>query len=461
MLAQGEAPAANSTARVVSESIAYTAIDAAQNVLALLVIPASLFWLTPADMGVVTLALVGTQIAMTVVTLGLDFGVIRFFFVWPEEERQSRAIGALYLALAVAVAMTVAASLGAAVWRPVQSVAAVASIAAGAGLGIRAIPLAVFRVTSRITVYAWLVIASSALQAVLQIAVLVMGGGVSAFLVSSAIASWAGAVWGALVLNGRRPTAGRWPDRATFSLASWSLGGALANRAAASLDRLALSVWSTSDALGVYGTAWRWSLPLRMISGGTKLAIAPALSRAGDASEGDAAASLGPFVTLLSLLSVLLLGTSSLMVLTPWRTVVVQFQQLLTLLLAAQLISCLTLIGQVLLYYLGKSAQSTTLAVISAVTGSAALLWLVPRYGTTGAAVAQFLASVVTLCALGFLVGRAQWKSMRTDRPLVVLVVVFIAPWIAGAHGTAAVSAVGAIVLARWAWSDWRGGRRN
>jgi O-antigen/teichoic acid export membrane protein len=447
--------------RVISESLAYTAIDAAQNLLALFVVPASLFWLTPSDMGVVTLALVGTQVTMTLVTLGLDFGVLRFFFVWPEHERRARVTGALYLVSAVALALTVAAVLAAAASPSATSLAVAAAVAAGTGLGLRSIPLAVFRVTSRLSLYAWIVVASSALQAVLQLGSLAMGGGVLGFLASAAVASWAGALWSGVALLGRRPAAGRWPDGPTSRLAGWSLSGALANRATASLDRLALSFWSTVDALGVYGTAWRWSLPLRMISGGTKLAIAPALSRSGTTPTAEATASLGAFMTLLALLAVMLLGTSSILLLTPWRTVIDDFQRLLTLLLAAQLISCLILIGQVLLYYLGSSARSTSLAFVSAVTGIAGLAWLVPRYGTTGAAVAQLASSLVTLFVFGRFAGRAQWAAMRADRPLIVLAGVLLTPWLAGPRLTAATSAAGAALLARWAWRDWRAGRRR
>lgn len=449
--------AAESSKRVLSESLAYTAIDAAQNLLALLVVPASLFWLSPADMGVVTLALVGTQIAMTVVTLGLDFGVIRFFLVWAEDDRQARAIGALWLVIGAAVAVTIAALLIARVWLPADTGVIVAAVTAGAALGVRAIPLAVFRVTSRLGIYAWVVVIGSAMQAVLQIALLAGGFRVTGFLAAAAIASWIGAGWATLLLLGRGSWVGRWPDRATATLAGWSMGGALANRAASSVDRLALSWWSTVDALGVYGAASRWALPLRMVSGGTKLAIAPALSRAERSAEAhDASRSIAVFITLLALLSVALLGSSSLLVWTPWRSVTADFQRLLTLLLGAQLIGCLTLIAQVLLYYVGSSGQSTTLALVSAVSGIIALLWLVPHYGTTGAATAQLLSSLLTLLAFAWLAGDRHWAAMRADGPLLVLAAVLLVPWLGGPLATTAASLAGAALLSRGAWREWR-----
>ena len=455
--AEASAASDTSTRRVMSESVAYTAIDAAQNLLALMVVPASLFWLTPADMGVVTLAMVGTLLAMTVTTLGFDFGVVRFYFEWPAAERRDRAAAGLLIVSVASLLLTLVVGLAGKLWWPGSAAVIVASVAAGTGLGVRAIPLAVFRVTSRLGLYAWMVISSSAIQAVLQIALLAAGLGVRGFLVSAAVAAWLSAVASAAAMLGRHPVALRWPDSATIRLAGWSLSGGLANRAASSVDRLVLSVWATTDALGVYGTASRWALPLRMVSGGTKLAIAPALSRAGSQSDpGAATAAIGTFVTLLSLLSVLLLGCSSLMLLTPWRPVVEDFQRVLTLLLAAQLISCLTLIGQVLLYYTGGSGQSTSLAVVSAVTGMAALLALVPRYGTTGAAIAQFVSSAVTLAVFGRIVGRTQWRAMRADAPLAVLAAALVVPWVAGPLVTAALSLVAAGLLAHRAWDNWK-----
>lgn len=448
-----------STRRVVSESVAYTAIDAAQNLLALLVVPASLFWLTPADMGAVTLALIVTQVAMTIATLGFDFGVVRFYFEWPAEERRARATAGLLIVSVAAVLLTLATPLLGRAWWPSQSSLVFAAVAAGTALGVRAIPLAVFRVTSRLGIYAWVVISCSALQAALQIGFLAAGFGVGGFLAAAALAAWFSALWSVVAMVGRGPLTVHWPDAPTLRLAGWSLSGGVANRAATSVDRLALSVWSTADALGVYGTASRWALPLRMVSGGTKLAIAPALSRAGRQSDtGAATAAIGTFVTLLSLLSVLLLGCSSLMLLTPWRPVVGQFQRVLTLLLAAQLISCLTLIGQVLLYYTGSSARSTGLAAVSAFTGSAALLLLVPRYGTTGAAIAQFVSSLITLVLFWQFVGRTQWKAMQADVPLLILAAALAVPWFTGPLATAGASVATAAFLARRAWYEWREG---
>lgn len=446
-----------SAGQVISESFAYTAIDAVQNLFAVLVVPASLFWLTPTDMGVVTLAWVITQFAVTLAALGMDFGVVRFFLAWPADEREPRAVGALVVVTCAALLMTCVAAVASLAFMPSATGVIVTAVAAGAGLAVRAIPLAVFRVTSAMRPYAWIVVTGSAIQSVLQIALLVAGRGVIGFLSAITIASWVGAVWAALVLVRGGVRVWRWPDAAIIKLGGWSLAGGLANRSAANVDRLAVGVWSTVDALGVYGTATRWALPLRMISGGTKLAIAPALSRAEHTSTSAATTrSIAGFVTLLALLSVLLLGMSSVLLLTPWRGLIGDFQRLLALLLAAQLIGCLALIGQVLLYYRGLSGKSATLAVVSAATAVAGLLCLVPRYGVTGAAIAQLVSSAATLIVFGCFAGRTHWVALRADGPLAVLAAALVAPWLVGPGVTTFASIAAAAVLSRWAWRDWR-----
>jgi O-antigen/teichoic acid export membrane protein len=446
-------------ARVISESLAYTAIDAAQNVLALAVVPASLFWLTPADMGVVTLALVVTQFAMTGAAVGLDFSVVRFFLQWPADDRSRRAVGVLLVVTCAAILMTGGTLIVNQAFGLVETVPLAAAVAAGAGLAVRSIPLAVFRVTSDLRRYGSTVIAASALQATLQIAALLLGYHVNGFLVAAAIASWLPTIWAAWHL-GHHSQGVIWPDMATWRLAGWSLAGGLANRSTANVDRLALWLWTTVDAIGVYGTASRWSLPLRMVSGGTKLAIAPALSRAeddGEASATAAADAVSTFVSLLALLSVLLLASSALMVLTPWRDVLPQFQRLLALLLAAQLLSCLTLIAQVLLYYADQSARSATVAFVSAITVVAGLFWLVPSYGATGAATAQCGASLVTLAAFRVLAGRAERAAINAIRPLLLLSAALASPWLLGPIATGVFATAVAAVLARSAWGAWRG----
>ncbi len=442
--------------RLASESLAYTVIDAAQNLLSLLVVPAALSWLSPAEMGAVTLALVGTHMVITIAVLGLDFAIVRFYLAWPMHRRRAHVAGILLLVTGSALILTAAAVASSLyIARPAADLV-VAAVATGAGLAVRAVPLAVFRVTSDLRPYAVVAIGGSAAQAVFQIAMLAAGWGAVGFVAGGAVAAWLGALGAVLWLRPALRQAS-WPDVDARQLALWSLVGGMFNRAVASLDRIAVLVWSTIDMLGVYGTAARWSLPVRMVSGGAKLALAPALSREEHAGRlPDASAPLVAFVTLLAWMAVVLQLLSWCLVLTAWEPLAGEFQRLLSLLLAAQILGCISLIGQVLLYYAGRSTRSAGLAGLSAGLTVVGLVTLVPRFGARGAALAELCATAASLGVLVWAARGVRWGSPRLLRPLAVVTGTCAAPWFLEPAGTALVSLTGCLVLGRWVWSEAR-----
>jgi O-antigen/teichoic acid export membrane protein len=444
--------------RLVSESVAYASIDVAQNVLALVVLPVSLFWLTTDDMGTVTLAVLGSQVVLTVASLGLDFAVIRFFLQWPESERPARLSGVFVITALWSIALTVAA--GALWWqsRGDASAAALASVAAGTGLAVRAIPMAYFRVTSRLVPYGIVAVGGSAVQAALQIGLLQADRGHVGFLAGAALAAWVSATAACAMAWRMIGASPRTPDRSTMRMAALNLGSGVFNRLLAGADRLTVLAWTNVDTLGVYGTAARWTLPLRTISGGTKLALAPALSR-GEASrslDATASASVTFFVTTMALVSALLQLSSWFLLLTPWRPVLADLQRLLGLLLIAQICAALALMGQTALYYADRAWRSTATAMLTAVVTIGALVWLVPRHGATGAAIAQLLASLVSLGVMARLARDVAWTSPRVWGAVALAAIGSAVPWAAGAIVSVAVTAAAAVVLAWWSWHDLR-----
>jgi O-antigen/teichoic acid export membrane protein len=444
--------------RLLAESVAYIAIDAAQNLLALLVLPASLWWLTPGDMGTVTLTIIGTQIAMAVVSVGLDFAVVRYYLTWPEVDRPGQIAGVLAIvASGAAIVITGAALLASAF--DAYALLVLASVTAGAGLAIRAIPLAVFRVTSGLADYATIVISGSVLQAILQVGLLAMDAGLKGFLVGTSVAAWLSAAMALVFLiRAGKVAAVQRLGGATLRLGAWAFASTLLTRVVASADRFAVGWWGSMDALGVYGTAARWSMPLRMVSGGTKMAIAPALSRAESAvgSLDSASAIIAALMTILALLTGILQLSALSLLLTPWWSRIDEFQRLLSVLLAAQLGGCLTLIGQLVLYYGGRSGYSAGLSALSAAVTFGGLAWLVPRFGAVGAALSQLAASMVQLLALGLVSSRRGWLSSRSLRALAVSAAGLAGPWLLPLWGSAMVTVVGTGLLARWAWDDLR-----
>jgi hypothetical protein len=203
------------------------------------------------------------------------------------------------------------------------------------------------------------------------------------------------------------------------------------------------------------------SIPLRMVSGATNLALAPALSREeGRGRIADVSATIvAPFVTLLALLGALLQLFSWSFWLTPWRHVLGDFQPLLSVLVLSQLLASVVVVGQLLLYYMDRPIQAGALAATNAVMTIAGLAWLVPRYGANGAALAQLLASMSALGAITAVTHTLRWVGPRVVPVLVVSAVVTAAVWIATPAVSAIVTVTGTAILTRWAWRDLDHGR--
>jgi O-antigen/teichoic acid export membrane protein len=454
-----EAPPAR---RLASEAVVYTTIDATQSFLALLVVPASLFWLSPADMGTITLATLGSQVVTTLAVLGLDFALIRFYYTWAPETRQANVRGILRVVTTWSVLLTIVA-VGVLALMSGHGNAGIwfAAISAGTGLAVRQIPMSVFRVSSALWWYAALAAGGSLAQAALQIALLATGAGATGFLAGASVAAWATAVTGVIVVARRSDTesVSAAPNSAVLRLAAWNLLSGLANRALSGADRLAVYWWSSIDALGIYGTAARWSLPLRMFSGGTKLALAPALSRGeSDGNVTVTATAVSPFVTLLALLAAGIQVSSWSLLLTPWRSLIGDFQRLLAILVVAQLLGCLALIGQTFLYYLDRSAASSALSVLTTLLTFVGLLTVVPKYGAVGAAAVQLVTNAAVFVVLLLTKGGALWLSRRMVTTLVALGSICVVASLGVPILSAALSIAVTSGLAFWSWRDFRNG---
>jgi O-antigen/teichoic acid export membrane protein len=443
--------------------MAYAFVEAGQSALALLVVPASLFWLTPADMGAVTLAQLGSLLTLTIGACGLDFAIIRSYLKWPEDARGAHVRWILHAVTLWSIVLVAAAG---AAWalRPDASWAAITffSVAAGAGLAIRSVPMSIFRVTSRFRPYATVAVGGSAVQAALQLALLVGGAGLNGYLGAIAIACCGSAVlaW-RLSPHGRTQAPGLAPEPATVRIAAANVVSSLIDRLVSNADRFALSAWASIGALGVYGTAARMSMPLRIVTGATSMALAPAFSREehGGRMADVSGVIVAPFVTLLGLVGSLLQLFSWSLWLTPWRTVLGDFQPLLSLLVLSQLVASVVVVGQLLLYYLDRPVQAGGLAVLNAIIMVGGLVWLVPSYGAPGAAIVQLLASISALVAVAATTHTLRWIAPRVLHVLAVSGAVTAAVWTAPPMAGAAATLAGSALLARWAWHDLDHGR--
>jgi O-antigen/teichoic acid export membrane protein len=416
----GPAPAAGT---LLSEGAVYALVDVAQQALALVALPVFFFFLTPADFGLITTSLVLTQVGLTLSTLGLDFSVMRLYFKWPAGDRSRLVAGVTLLSVLWSAALAAAAHL-------VLGYAAAGRAAywtlsfgwwAGLALGLRGVPLSIVRVTGAMRAYATFVIGGALTQVLLQAALVSAGLGPAGYMLGYAAGALASAVVALFVVRHEYDWAcAAWKlPRETIAFTARVLPSILFARAVAVSDRVVLARWSTQESLGLYGAASRFTTPIKFLSGGFKLALAPLLSREERAGSIDLAfAGLAQFIVLGMLLIGALVALGSWFVqLTPWGANSHEMQRLVGLLLVAQLLSGLMFLGQVRLYYSPRPGSASIVAGINAVVLIGGLVLLVPRSGAIGAAVAEVLAGAAGLgsvMVLAFLATRRlrEWSTL-------------------------------------------------
>jgi O-antigen/teichoic acid export membrane protein len=200
------------------------------------------------------------------------------------------------------------------------------------------------------------------------------------------------------------------------------------NRIVSVADRLVLFRWTTLDGLGIYGVASRFTSGLKLLTGGLKLAIAPAMSRA--EAESTDSWLLYSKLSRLMLLAMLSIG-SALMVsvwfiqFTPWADRAVEVGRLVGILLFAQFLGGLGLVWQLAFFYSARPQGATLASTASAITLFLALFMLVPSFGLTGAACAQLIAAVVNVVIMAVIEARLH-GHLRSRQELIGLSAMFI-----------------------------------
>jgi len=449
-----ESPAAKT---LVSEGAVYALVEVAQQGLALLSLPVFFFLLTPEDFGLITIALVLTQVALTLSTFGLDFSVMRLYFTWPPEERGSTLAGitlvstlwCAVLAVGLHAALRLAGVGATAYW------AMSAGWWGGLALGLRGVPLAVVRVKGAMRQYALFVLGGAVAQVVLQMALVAGRLGPGGYMIGYALGAAASAVVALAAIRQEYDWSGRvWKlPRDTVVFTARVLPSVLLARAVAISDRLVLSRWSSQEILGVYGAASRFTTPIKFLSGGFKLALAPLMSREERSGNLDVEfARLSRFLVLgMLLIGALVAAGTWLVQLTPWADASEDMQRLVGLLLIAQFLSGLMFLGQVRLYYSPRPGSASIVAGVNAAALFGCLAWLVPRSGAVGAAGAAALsgaAGLGTVIVLAFFATR-RWREWYQ---LVALIGTFLpclaATWFLHAPGQLAVFLLSATLYA-------------
>lgn len=417
------AGAAPPTSTLLSEGAIYALVDVVQQGLALVALPVFFFFLTPADFGLITTSLVLTQVGLTLSTLGLDFSVMRLYFKWPVADRGRIISGVTLLCVLWSGALGVGAHLTLGYVGAGKAAYWTMSFGwwAGLALGLRGVPLSIVRVTGAMRAYATFVLGGALIQVVLQLAFVSAGLGPAGYMLGYAAGALGSAVVALYAVRHEYAWArAAWKlPREMIVFTARVLPSILFARAVAVSDRVVLARWSTQETLGLYGAASRFTTPIKFLSGGFKLALAPLLSRQEHAgSLDDAFAGLAQFILLGMLLIGALVALGSWFVqLTPWGGDSREVQRLVGLLLVAQLLSGLMFLGQVRLYYSPRPGSASIVAGINAVVLLGGLMLLVPRTGATGAALAGVMAGAAGLASvivLAFLATRRlqEWSAL-------------------------------------------------
>jgi O-antigen/teichoic acid export membrane protein len=389
------------------EGGAYAFIEVSQQAVTLLTLPIFFFFLTVEDFGVITSAVVISQITMFLSTVGLDFSLLRLFYVWHEEERVRLASGvfcltsAWSLAVAVASVAIIDVSFAGTPYRGPFILGALSGLV----LGVRNVPLSLLRLKGETRMYATAEIGGAVGRGISQVFLVSIGLGSAGYMAGYALAPalslliliFAGPCW----LDWRRA---RWllPSDVWIYTAK-VLPSLIFNRFLAVIDRVILFKWSDFDGLGLYGAASRFSSSLKLLTGGFKMAVAPVLSRS--ESDADSFREVYSRLSRLLLLTMLFVGSALMLAAwfvryTPWAENWIHMQRLVGVLLLGQFLGGVALMLQMAHYYSPRPHTVSLASGGSAFALVGALIVLVPRYGAMGAAVAQLISGGMNIAIL-------------------------------------------------------------
>lgn len=412
---------------LLTEGATYALVEVAQQGLNVLLLPVFFFFLSVEDFGVITTALVVSQFTMTISTMGLDFTLLRLYYIWRDADRAPLIAGIWCVSflwsgiVALVVVIVFETVFAAADYRwPL-----ILGAWAGLTLGLRSIPLSIVRVTGAMRTYAGAELGSAIGRAVCQLVLLWAGFRTVGYLIGYVLGPAVSTV--ALLWSIRASFAWRhakWRLSRDVWSYTWRVLPSLAfARFIAVIDRVILFKWSNFDGLGIYGAASRFTTGVRLLTGGFKLAIAPAMSRA----EGGQTDSRRLYSNLSRLMLLTMLSAGSGLMLcvwfvqfTPWAARWIEIERLVIVLLLAQFLGGLAVIWQLRFYY---SPQPQTVSLATGVSAGAlliSLLLLVPTAGVMGAAFAQVIASAASIGVLATIEARVD-GNLKSRRELFAL----------------------------------------
>lgn len=412
---------------LVRHSATYAAGDLLEKAIGLAMLPAYVYFLAPAEFGIIALVGTVTGLGGAVLSLGVYQSIVRLFHNPPGSTGGRQVVGAAWMLLVLVPAAAILALL--AVGEPVlgfllegipyaRFILLVAAITY-CNVAFIEVALAVTRTTAMVRQYVTVVLLRAALTAVFALTVLIATDRPSAFEVvcSQALATLLCSVYSIRLLRPEAQLTGSalaigpilrfGIPLMPMSSAQWALRVQ---------DRLVLVRFVPLGDIGIYAVLQRLASPMQIVMNASLRTLQPMMSRA--AREGDAEELRSALVQVFGVGTIICVF-GSLLAPTVTRALLPSTYDgwaELTVLLVPGLFAAAVfqLASSASAFYRGRTYRVTTLMTVAAGVNVVLNLTLVPLLGIRGAALASLLTYVV-LAVIGWIVSPlpALLASMR------------------------------------------------
>ncbi len=390
-------------------SATYAFGDMLEKAIGLAMLPAYVYFLTPADFGVIALVGAVTGLGGSVLSLGIYQSVTRYYYNPPRASDGPGVVGTAWLLLMLvpAFCVSVLVLFGEPVFRflfegpAVLVYGALTILITYCNVAFIEMALAATRTKALARKYVTVVLLRASLTALLSLALLITVDSVTALevVIAQAVATLLCALYSAYLLipHARlsRKLAGAAPilrfglPLMPLSASQWALR---------MQDRLLLNKFASVDQVGVYAVAQRLASPMQILMGAGLRALLPILSKAANGEGGDEVRSAVVRIfgagTLICLFGSLLAPVISRSLLpSAYHSAAGLTMVLIPGLFAAAVFH---LASNAIAFYAGRTYRVTALTMVAVGANAALNVVLIPWHGVLGAS----LAALVTYTGL-------------------------------------------------------------
>ncbi|GAA3180970.1 hypothetical protein GCM10010531_38940 [Blastococcus jejuensis] len=393
-------------------SATYAAGDLLEKAIGLAMLPAYVYFLAPADFGIIALVGTVTGLGGAVLSLGVYQSIVRYYHNPPEAKDGQQIVGAAWLVLMIVPAAAIVALLT--IGRPVLEFLLeglsygryilVAMLITYCNVAFIETVLAVTRTRALVRRYVTVVLLRAILTALFALAILVMVDQPSAFevILSQAVATLLCSMYSIrLLLSEARlsSSAQLFGPLLRFGIPLMPLSSS--QWALRVQDRLILNRFVALSDIGAYAVGQRVASPMQILMAAGVRTLQPMMSQAARGQDlsglRSAVVRIYGVGTVICLFGSLLAPTVSRALLPPAYGDSAELTAVLIPGLFAAAVFQLASSASV--FYGGKTYRMTLLALIAAVMNGALNLVLIPIHGIYGAALASLVTSVILAVA--------------------------------------------------------------